>query len=134
MPASKLFNRAPMRMMSLLLKGRGRWARVLNAHVVEAVLTHQLLLITLLAKVTMPGLSKHINRMTTTMIMKTYPWTLLRALSLGPPYLLVWQLKWSSSRWWTIIVGLIMCTRKGTPIPLFGKRSLMRISVLAQIQ
>jgi hypothetical protein len=87
--ASKLFKRASMSMTSLLLKGRGKWARVLNTHVVEAVLTHQLLLVALVAKVTVPGPSKHINRITTTMIMKTYPWTLLRALSLGRAYLLV---------------------------------------------
>jgi hypothetical protein len=87
-----------MRMMSLLLKGRGKWAWVFNAHVVEAVLTHQLL-VAPLAKVIVPGPSKHINRMTTMMIMKTSPWTLLRALSLGPLYLLVRQLKWEFSRW-----------------------------------
>jgi hypothetical protein len=38
-----------MRMMFPLLKGRGRWARVLNAHVDEAVLTHQLILVAPLA-------------------------------------------------------------------------------------
>jgi hypothetical protein len=79
-----------------LPKGRGRWARVLNAHVVEVVQTHQLLLVALRVKVTVPGPSKLINRMTTTTTIKTYPWTLLRALSLGPPYLLVRQLKWAS--------------------------------------
>jgi hypothetical protein len=39
-PARKLFKRVPTRMTSLLLKGRGRWARMLNTHVDEAVLTH----------------------------------------------------------------------------------------------
>jgi hypothetical protein len=43
-----------MRMTFPLLKGRGRWAWVLNAHVDEVVLTHQLPLDTPLAKVTMP--------------------------------------------------------------------------------
>jgi hypothetical protein len=51
-----------MRMMFLFPKGRGRWARVLNAHVVEAVQTRQLLLIALRVKVTMLGPSKLINR------------------------------------------------------------------------
>jgi hypothetical protein len=83
-------------MMFLLPKGRGRWAWVLNTHVVEAVQTHLLLLVALRVKVTVPGPSKLINRMTTTTTMKTYPWTLLRALSLGPTYLLVRQLKWAS--------------------------------------
>jgi hypothetical protein len=50
-----------MRMTSLLLKGRGRWEQVLNPHMVEAVLTHQLL-VSPLAKVTVPVPSKHINR------------------------------------------------------------------------
>jgi hypothetical protein len=51
--------------------------------------------------------------------------------SLGPLFLLVRQLKWASSRWWTTRGGLTMCTRKGTPIPLFGKRNLMRTFFLA---
>jgi hypothetical protein len=85
-----------MRMMFPLLKGRGRWTRELNAHVVEAVQTHQLLLVALQVKVTTPTPSKLINRMTTTTTMKTYPWTLLRALCLGHPNLLVRQLKWAS--------------------------------------
>jgi hypothetical protein len=62
-----------MRMTFLLPKKRGRWVWVLNAHMVKAIQTHQLLLAALQVKVTMPEPSKLINRMTTTMIMKTYP-------------------------------------------------------------
>jgi hypothetical protein len=115
-----------MRTMFLLLKERGRWAQVLNAHVDEAVQTYQLPLVAPLAKVTVPAPSKHINRITTTMITKTYPWTRFQLSSLGPFYLLVLQLKWASSRWWTTRGGLTMCTRNGTLIPLFGKSNLMR--------
>jgi hypothetical protein len=100
-PASKLFKKAPMRTKCLLLKGRGRWARVLNTHMDEAVLTHQLPLVAPLVKVTVPAPSKHINRMITTMNTKTYPWTRSQPSSLGPLYLLIRQLK-ASSRWWTI--------------------------------
>jgi hypothetical protein len=53
-PVSKLSKRAPMRVTFPLLKGRGRWAQVLNAHVVEAVQTHQLLLVAIQVKVTVP--------------------------------------------------------------------------------
>jgi hypothetical protein len=84
-----------MRMTFPLLKGRGRWARVLNAHMDEAVLILQLLLVAPLAKVTVPVPSKHINRMITMMTVKTSPWTRSRPLSLGPLCLLVWQLKWA---------------------------------------
>jgi hypothetical protein len=72
-----------MRMMSLSLKERGRWAQVLKVHVGVVTLTHQLLLVAPLAKVTVPAPSKHINRMTTMMNMKTSPWTRSLPLSLG---------------------------------------------------
>jgi hypothetical protein len=75
-------------MMSLLLKGRGRWAQVLKVHMGEAVSTLQLLLVAPLAKVTVPAPSKHINRMITMMTMKTFPWTRSQPLSLGPHDLL----------------------------------------------
>jgi hypothetical protein len=78
-----------MRAMCLLLKGRGRWARVLNAHVDEAIQTHQLPLVAPLAKVTVPTPSKHINRMITTMTTNTYPWTRSQPSSIGPLHLLV---------------------------------------------
>jgi hypothetical protein len=61
--------------------------------------------------------------------MKTFPWTHSQPLSLGPHDLLVRQLKWASSRRWTTREGLTTCTRKGTPIPHFGKRNFMRIFV-----
>jgi hypothetical protein len=51
-PASKWFEKAPMRMMYLLLKGRRRWAQVLKVHVGVAALIHQLLLVAPLAKFT----------------------------------------------------------------------------------
>jgi hypothetical protein len=73
------------------------------------------------AKVTMPVPSKLINRMITMMTMKTSPWTRSRPLSLGPQDLLVRQLQWVSSRRWITQGGLTMCTKNGTPIPLFGK-------------
>jgi hypothetical protein len=95
-PASKWYKRDPMRTTFHLLKGRGRWAQVLNVHVVEAVQIYQLLLLTLLVKVIVPAPSKLINRMTTTTTMKTYPWTLLRDFCLGHPNILVRQLKWAS--------------------------------------
>jgi hypothetical protein len=77
-----------------LAQRKRRWARALKAHMDEAVLTHKLLLVAPLAKVTVPAPSKHINWMTTTMIMKTFPWTHSQPLSLGPLDLLVRQLKW----------------------------------------
>jgi hypothetical protein len=60
-PASKWFKKAPMRMMSLLLKGRGMWALVLKVHVGVVALIHQLLLVAPLDKVTVPAPSKHIK-------------------------------------------------------------------------
>jgi hypothetical protein len=39
--ASNWFEKAPMRMMYLMLKGRGRWAQVLKVHVGVAALIHQ---------------------------------------------------------------------------------------------
>jgi hypothetical protein len=83
-PASKCFEKALMRMMYLLLKGRGRWAQVLKVHMGVATLIHQLLLVAPLAKVTVPAPSKHINQMTTMMTMKTSLWTRFLPLSLGP--------------------------------------------------
>jgi hypothetical protein len=85
-----------MRMTALSLKGRGKWPRVLNTHVVEVVQILQLLLIALLAKVTVHAPSKLMNQMTTMMIMKTSLWTLLRTLCLGHPNLLVQQPQWVS--------------------------------------
>jgi hypothetical protein len=78
MPANKWSKRDPMRMTSPSLKGRGRWAQVLNVHVVGVVPILQLLLVAPLVKVTVPAPSKIMNRMTTTMTMKTSPWTLSR--------------------------------------------------------
>jgi hypothetical protein len=40
MPASKWFAKGPMRMMSLLLKGREKWELVLKVHVSVVVLIH----------------------------------------------------------------------------------------------
>jgi hypothetical protein len=48
---------------------------VLKVHVGVVALIHQLLLVAPLAKVTVPAPSKHINRMTIMMTMKTSPWT-----------------------------------------------------------
>jgi hypothetical protein len=92
MPASKWFEKALMRMMYLLLKRRGRWAQVLKIHMGVVALIHQLLLVAPLAKVTVPAPSKHINRMTTMMAMKTSLWTRSLPLSLGPHGLLIRQL------------------------------------------
>jgi hypothetical protein len=91
-PASKWFEKALMRMMYLLLKGRGKWAQVLKVHVDVAALIHQLLLVAPLAKVTVPAPSKHIKQMTAMMTMKTSLWTRSLPLSLGPHGLLVRQL------------------------------------------
>jgi hypothetical protein len=51
------------------------WALVLKVHVGVVALIHQLLLVAPLDKVTVPAPSKHINRMTIMMTMKTSPWT-----------------------------------------------------------
>jgi hypothetical protein len=85
-----------MRMTSLSLKGRGRWVQVLNDHVVRVVPILQLLLVAPLVKVTVPAPSKLMNRMTTTMTMKTSLWTLSWTLCLGHLVPLVRQLKWGS--------------------------------------
>jgi hypothetical protein len=71
--ASKWFERAPMRMMCLLLKGRGRWGQVLKVHVGMVALIHQLLLVAPLAKVIVPVPSKPINRIIIMMTMRTFP-------------------------------------------------------------
>jgi hypothetical protein len=81
------------------------------------------------SKVTEPVQSKLTNRMTSMMTMRTFPWTRSQPLSLGHQDLLVQQLWWASSRWWTTQGGLTMCTKKGKLIPLFGKRNLMQTSV-----
>jgi hypothetical protein len=127
-PASKWFKKVPMRMMSLLLRGRGRWALVLKVPVGVAALIHQLRLVAPLAKVIVLAPTKRTNRMIIMMTKKTSPWTRSRHLSLGPQNLLVWQLQGVSSRRCTTQGGLTMCTRRGTPIPLFGKSNLMRTS------
>jgi hypothetical protein len=90
--ASKWFKKDPMRMMSLLLKGRGRWVLVLKVHVGVVALIHPLPLDAPLAKVTVPAPSKLINRMTIMMTMKTSLWTRSLPLSLGCQGLLVWPL------------------------------------------
>jgi hypothetical protein len=87
--ASKWFKKAPMSMMSLLLKGRGRWAVVVKVHMGVVALIHQLPLVAPLAKVTVPAPSKLINRMTIMMTMKTSPWIRSPPLSLGCQGLLV---------------------------------------------
>jgi hypothetical protein len=91
-PARKWFKKAPMRMMSLLLKGRGRWELVLKVHVGVVALIHQLPLVAPLAKVTEPIQSKLTNQMTIMMTMRTFPWTRSQPLSLGHQDLLVRQL------------------------------------------
>jgi hypothetical protein len=63
-----------MKTTSLSLKRRGRWAQVLNAHVVVATPFLQLHLIDPSIKVTVHAPSKLMNRMTTMTTMKTSPW------------------------------------------------------------
>jgi hypothetical protein len=91
-PASKWFAKGPMRMMSLLLKGRERWELVLKVHVGVVILIHQLPLVAPRDKVTEPVQSKLTNRMTIMMTMRTFPWTRSQPLSLGHQDLLVQQL------------------------------------------
>jgi hypothetical protein len=131
MPASKWFAKAPMRMMSLLLNERERWELALKVHVdVDVdVQIHLLHLVSPRDKVIAPVRSKLTNPMIIMMIMRTSLWTPSHPSSFGHIYLLFRLLKWALSRWWTTQGGLTMCTRRGTPIPLFGKSNLMRTSV-----
>jgi hypothetical protein len=57
MRASKWSKKVPMMTMSLSLKGRGRWAQVLNTHVVVAAPILQPHLVTPQVKVTVHALS-----------------------------------------------------------------------------
>jgi hypothetical protein len=115
-----------MRMMFLLLNGRERWELALKLLVGVVVPIHLLHLVNPKDKVTVPVQSKLTNPMITTMIMRTYPWTPSHPSSFGHLYLLVRLLKWELSRWWTTQGGLTMCTRRGIPTLLFGKRNLIR--------
>jgi hypothetical protein len=62
-----------MRMMYLSLKGKGRWGQALKVHMGVVTLIHLLLLVAPLAKVTVPVLSKPINRMIIMMTMRIFP-------------------------------------------------------------
>jgi hypothetical protein len=123
-----------MKMMFLSLKGRGKWELALKVLVDVVVPIYQLLLVAPRDKVIELVQSKLINWMTIMMAMRTFLWKPSHPSSFGHLCLLVQQLKWELSRWWTIQGGLTMCTRRGTPIPLSGKRSLMRHPLLAQVQ
>jgi hypothetical protein len=110
MPASKWFEKAPMRMMSLLLKGREKWELVLKVHMGVVALIPQLPLVAPRAKVTEPVQSKLNNRMTIMMTMRIFPWTRSQPLSFGHQDLLVQQLKWVFSRRWTT-QGVSQCVQ-----------------------
>jgi hypothetical protein len=130
MPASKWFAKDPMKMMFLSLKGRGKWELALKVlvDVDVAVPIHRLLLVAPRDKVIEPVQSKLINWMTIMMTMKTSLWKPSHPSSFDHLCPLVQQVKWELKGWWTIQEGLTTCTRRGTPIPLSGKRSLMRTS------
>jgi hypothetical protein len=117
-----------MKMTFLSLKGKGKGELALKLLVDVVVPIHQLLLVAPQNKVIGPVQSKLINRMTIMTTMKTSLWKPSHPSSFDHPSPLVQQLKWELSGWWTILGGLTMCTRKGTPIPLSGKRSLMQTS------
>jgi hypothetical protein len=116
------------RMMSLSLSGRGRWDLALKLLVGVVVPTHLQHLVNPRDKVIAPVQSKLTNPMITMMTMRTPLWTPSHPSSFGHPFLLVRLLKWALSRWWTTQGGHTTCTRRGIPIPLFGKKNLMRTS------
>jgi hypothetical protein len=116
-----------MKMKFLSLKGRGKWEVALKLLVDVVVPIHLLLLVAPRDKVIEPVQSKLINRMSIMMTMRISLWKPSHPSSFDHQCPLVQQLKWELSGWWTI-QGDLTCTRRGTPIPLSGKRSLMRTS------
>jgi hypothetical protein len=93
-PASKWFVKAPMKMMFVSLKGRGKGELALKLLVDVVVPIYQLLLVAPQNKVIKPVQSKLINRMTTRMTMKISLWKPSHPSSFDHLCLPVQQLKW----------------------------------------